>query len=357
MAQSRLKRVRISGIASVVPSGVKRIEEEPSLAGTPVSRINRLKTDIGIIKRHITMKDECASDLCEHAAKFLFSDLGYEPSTIDSLILVTQTPDYFVPASSYVLHGKLGLTRNCAALDINLGCSGYVYGLWISSMMIAAGNCKRVLLLVGDTISRCVSPHDSAVAPLFGDAGSATIIENGSEDQEITFAFHSDGKRYKHLIIPAGAFRNRLSGKTRETIEGEEGNTRTDEHLYMNGAEIFNFSIREVPPLIEEVLTASGWVKEEVDYFIFHQANKFIIQTIARKLKVPIEKAPYDVFEKYGNQSSASIPVTICENLSSITRSKSIKVVLAGFGTGLSWAACTLSLGPMACCPVIVLQE
>ena len=125
----------------------------------------------------------------------------------------------------------------------------------------------------------------------------------------------------------------------------------------MNGAEIFSFSIREVPPLIEEILRTSHWAKEAVDYFIFHQANKFIIQTIARKLRVPIEKAPYDVFEKYGNQSCASIPVTICENLSPVIRSRSIKVVLAGFGTGLSWAACTLSLGPMACYPVIVLQE
>lgn len=357
MAQNRLKGVHISGVASVVPYGVRRIEEEPSLADTPVARINRLKTDIGIIKRHVTMKDECTSDLCEHAAKFLLSELGYDPSTIDSLILVTQTPDYFVPASSYVLHGKLGLTRNCAVLDINLGCSGYIYGLWLSSMMISSGNCKRVLLLTGDTISRCVSPHDRGVAPIFGDAGSATIIENGSKDQTITFSLHSDGTGYKHLIVPAGAFRTRSSEKTRQLIERKDGNLRSEEHLYMNGAEIFSFSIREVPLLIEEVLTASGWVKEEVDYFIFHQANKFVIQTIARKLKVPVEKVPYDVFEKYGNQSSASIPVTICENLSSVIRSKAIKTVLAGFGVGFSWAACSLSLGSTACYPVIVLEE
>lgn len=357
MAQSRLKGVRISGVASVVPSGVIRIEEEASLSGTAPARINLLKRDIGINQRHVTVKDECTSDLCEHAAKFLVSELGYDPSTIDCLILVTQTPDYFQPATSCVLHGRLELTKNCAAFDINLGCSGYVYGLWLSSTMIASGSCRRVLMLAGDTISRCVSPYDSAVAPLFGDAGSATIIEDGSKDQTITFSLHSDGKGYKHLIIPGGAFRNRPSGKTEQMTERGQGNIRSEEHLYMNGAEIFNFSIREVPPLIEQVLTESHWAKEEVDYFLFHQANKFITKNIARKLQLPPQKAPYNVFEKYGNQSSASIPVTLCENLSSILQNKALKVVLVGFGTGLSWAACALSLGPMACYPVIVLQE
>ncbi len=354
--QSHIKGVRISGLASVVPSGVRTIEDDASLFGNDPARIKRLKKDIGINKRHVTMKEECTSDLCEHAAKFLLSELAYNPSTIDCLIIVTQTPDYFQPATSCVLHGRLGLSENCAAFDVNLGCSGYIYGLWLASVIISAGNCKRVMLLAGDTISRCVSPLDRAVAPLFGDAGSATIIENGSDEDTITFALHSDGMGYKHLIIPAGAFRKRPSAETSKITEQENGNARSEEHLYMDGAEIFNFSIREVPQLVEEVINASDWRKEDVDYFIFHQANKFIIQNISRRLNIPIEKSPYDVFEKYGNQSSASIPVTISENLSSAIRDKPLKVVLAGFGTGLSWAACALSLGPVECYPVIVLQ-
>ncbi len=257
MAQNRLEGVRISGIASAVPSGVKRIEEEESLFNMTPSQTNRLQKDIGINKRHITVKDECTSDLCEHAANFLLPALGYDPLTIDCLILVIQTPDYFQPATSCVLHGRLGLSKNCAAFDVNLGCSGYVYGLWLASMMISSGNCKKVLMLAGDTISRCVSPLDRAVAPMFGDAGSATIIENGPKDETITFSLHSDGKGYKHLIIPAGAFRNRPSSTTAQMIEREQGNIRSEENLYMNGAEVFNFSIREVPPLIEEVLSAS----------------------------------------------------------------------------------------------------
>jgi 3-oxoacyl-[acyl-carrier-protein] synthase-3 len=354
--QNRLQGVSVTGVATVVPFGIRRIEDETELFGKDPNLISRFKRDVGINTRHITEKEECASDLCEHAAKSLLSQLGYDPSTIDALILVTQTPDYFQPPTSCVLHGRLGLSKNCSAFDVNLGCSGYVYGLWLSSMMIACGSCKRVLLLAGDTISRCVSPLDRAVAPLFGDAGTATILERTSNEQTITFCMHTDGKGYKHLIVPAGAFRNRPSEKTAQITKREQGNKRSEEHLYMNGAEIFTFSIREVPPLINEVLKASAWEKEEVDYFMLHQATTFIIKNIARRLKVPLEKVPYDVFEKYGNQSSASIPAAICEDLSSIVMDKPLKVVLAGFGVGLSWAACTLSLGPMACHPVIVLD-
>ena len=354
---SRIKGVRISGLASVVPSGVITIEEEASFFGNDVARIERLKRDIGIRERHVTLKEECTSDLCEHAARFLLSKLSYSRTDIDSLIVVTQTPDYFQPATSCVLHGRLGLGEDCAALDINLGCSGYVYGLWIASLMVSIGNCKKVMLLAGDTISRCVSPYDRAVKPLFGDAGSATIIENSSDDRTMTFVLHSDGQGYKHLIMPAGAFRKRPSPETKKIVEGEDGNLRSDEHLYMNGAEIFNFSIKEVPSLVEEVLAGSNWKKEEVDYFIFHQANKFIIQNIARRLKIPIEKSPFDVFEKYGNQSSASVPVSISEDLSQIVKNKAVKAILAGFGAGLSWAACALLLGPMDCYPVIILDE
>jgi 3-oxoacyl-[acyl-carrier-protein] synthase-3 len=357
MVQNRLKGIRISGMASVVPSGVRGVEEEKSLLDMDPMRLNRLKRDIGLNKKHITLKDECASDLCEHAAKYLLSELKYDPSTIDCVVMVTSTPDYFQPATSCVLHGRLGLAENCAAFDINLACSGYVYGLWVSSMMISTGSCHRVLMLAGDTISRCVSPYDRGVAPLFGDAGSATIVENGADDQVITFAFRSDGSGYKHLLIPAGGFRKRPSEETARIVEKEDGNSRSEEHLYMNGAEIFSFTIREIPLIIEEVLRVSNWSKEEVDYFILHQANKFIIGNIARRLKVPLEKAPYNVFEKYGNQSSASIPVTVCENLSSNLRERSMKLVFSVFGSGLSWAACALSLGPMDCYPVIVLEN
>jgi 3-oxoacyl-[acyl-carrier-protein] synthase-3 len=349
-----MEGIRISGMMTVVPSEVKNFREEAEAFGLTESQVKRLKRDIGIDKRHITVNEECASDLCEHAAKLLMAELGCDPLSIDCLLMVTQTPDYFQPATSCVLHGRLGLGKHCATFDINLGCSGYVYGLWISSMMISAGNCKRVLMLAGDTISRCVSPQDRSVAPLFGDAGSATMIEIGEDEDSMTFVLNTDGKGYKHLIIPAGGFRKRPSPQTSQIIEGKDGNSRSEEHLYMNGAEIFTFSIREVPTVIEEVLAASDWDKEEIDYFVLHQANEFIIKNIMRKIKVTLEKAPYDIFGKYGNQSSVSIPVTICENFAPILQKKSLKMVLAGFGTGLSWAACTLSLGPMTCQPVVL---
>lgn len=354
--KNQIEGVRITGVTSVVPSGVQSFKEEADIFGFTESQINRMKKDIGVNKRHITIKDECASDLCEHAARLLLSESGCDPLSIDCLLMVTQTPDYFQPATGCVLHGRLGFGKQCASFDINLGCSGYVYGLWTGSMMIASGNCNRVLILAGDTISRCVAPRDRSVASIFGDAGTATLLEHGAKQDVITFALHTDGKGYKHLIIPAGGFRNRPSSQTNRIFEREDGNARSEEHLYMNGAGIFTFTMREVPSLIKEVLTVSGWEKEEVDYYLLHQANKFIIHNIMRKCGIPPDKAPFDVFRKYGNQSSASIPVTICENLAPVLPEKAVKVVMAGFGTGLSWAACALSLGPMPCSPVVVLE-
>jgi 3-oxoacyl-[acyl-carrier-protein] synthase-3 len=357
MSFSRLEGIRISGIASVVPSGIKGIEDDESLRGMDPARLDRLRRDIGINKRHICLNSECASDLCEHAARFLMTELNYDPSTIDCVFMVTSTPDYFQPATGCVLHGRLGLRSDCAAFDVNLACSGYVYGLWLSSMMIVAGSCRRVLMLVGDTISRCTSPTDSAVAPLFGDGGSATIIEKGPDDHAITFALYSDGKDYKHLYIPAGGFRKRTSAERTRITGTDQGGPINEDCLHMNGAEVFTYAIREIPLAIAEVLRASDWSNEEVDYFIIHQSNSFIIRNIARRIKIPLEKMPYNVFEEYGNQSSASIPVTICHNLSSILRDRSLKIVLSAFGSGLSWAACAFHLGPTKCYPVMVLGK
>ncbi len=357
MADHRLKGVRLAGIAAVVPPGVRTIEEDRELLGGESALLERLKKHIGIKSRHVTLKDECASDLCEHAARLLLSELDCDPSTVDGLVMVTATPDYFQPATACVLHGRLGLARDAAAFDLGLACSGYIYGLWVSALAVSSGACRRVLLLAGDTISRCCSPRDRATRLLFGDGGSATLIEQDPEAEEISFALRADGSRFTNLIIPAGGFRKRPSPETARMVEREEGNARSEEHLYMNGAEIFAFSISEVPTVIEEVLNLSGWSKEEVDYFILHQGNTFITRNIARRLKVPIDKTPYGPFEKYGNQSSASIPVTLCETLCWALGSRSVKAVLAGFGSGLSWGACTLTLGPMVCLPVAFRDE
>ncbi len=352
MALAQLKGIRLTGVSTVVPACFKKIDEERDLFDLHDLRLARLKKEIGVNKRHVVSKDECASDLCEHAARLLLSSLGCDPKTIDGLILVTQTPDYFQPATSCVLHGKLGLSKSCAAFDVNLGCSGYVYGLWLSSLMIAHANFRRVLLLAGDTLSRCVSPRDRAVAPLFGDAGSATLIEKGEETEWVNFILQSDGSGFGSLIIPAGAFRKRPTPETSKIAVGINGQERSEEHLFMNGAEIFTFSIREVPAQIEEILALSHWHKEDVDYYVLHQANKFINQNIARRLGIPKDKMPIEVFEKYGNQSSASIPAVLSENLSHVLKTQSLNVVLAGFGAGLSWAACALKMGPLACLPV-----
>lgn len=349
MATCQIPGIRIAGIATAVPSTIRKIDEESETLRLDPQRLARLKKELGVCKRHVVNEEECTSDLCEYAAKFLLSKLDYDASSIDGLLLVTQTPDYFQPATSCVLHGKLGLSKDCAVFDVNLGCSGYVYGLWMAAMMISSGGCHRVLLLAGDTLSRCVSPVDRSVAPLFGDAGSATLIEKTENENPLTFVLHSDGEGFQHLIVPAGAFRKRPSSKTSRMKKDGAGNLRSEEHLHMNGAEIFTFSLREIPLLIKEVLDATCWSLQEVDYFILHQANRFINNNIVRKLEVPLKKSPGKAFEKYGNQSSASIPAVLCNDLSSTLKKSSLKVILAGFGAGLSWAGCATELGPIDC--------
>lgn len=352
MPQSVINNVRLVGVSAVVPQNIQRIDDDIDLFNGNHAQLQRLKKNIGLEQRYVATQNECASDFCEAAARHLLTKCNVDVNTIDGLIFVTQTPDYFQPASSCVLHSKLELSKNCATFDVNLGCSGYVYGLWLASMMIASDTCNRVLLLAGDTMTRCISPQDRSVSVLFGDAGSATLLEKSPKANPIFFALHTDGQGFQYLIIPAGGFRKQPSQETSQRLFIEEGIIRSEEDLYMDGKEIFNFTMREVPSLINEIQTLAGWKHEEVDYYIFHQANRFIIQTIAQKLRLPQKKVPDNVVAKYGNQSSASLPVTLCENLWPLLASESHNLILAGFGVGLSWAACALECGPMVILPV-----
>lgn len=357
MPKAKFTKSIVRGIVTAVPSLVKSIDDEVALYGGNVEQIARIKKTIGLHERRVVEGNVTAGDLCEVAARRLLSGCQVGAEAIDAVIMVTQTPDYFQPATACVLHGRLGLKTDCAAFDVNLGCSGYVYALWLGGMMIEAGGCERVLVLAGDTISRCVNPSDRALAPLFGDAGSATLLERGDELAESWFSLHTDGKGFENLIVPAGAFRNPSTEETRREVADKDGNVRSEEQLRMDGAEVFNFSIKVEPPAIREILEFSGKSVEEVDYLVFHQANKYIISNIARRLKVPLEKTPCGTVEKYGNQSSASIPGTICDSLGERLLEERLNLVLSGFGVGLSWASCLLTLGELDVCEVLEMQK
>ncbi|MEM7790571.1 MAG: 3-oxoacyl-[acyl-carrier-protein] synthase III C-terminal domain-containing protein [Verrucomicrobiota bacterium] len=337
-----------------MPSEEKRIEDELDLFDGNLKQVTRLKKTIGLDRRRVVGDGETTADLCESAALRLFSQTDLNKESVEALIFVTQTPDYSQPCNAAVLHGRLGLKKSVAAFDVNLGCSGYVYGLWLAYMMIESGSCRNVLLLAGDTISRVVHPKDRTVAPLFGDGGSATWITRSSEESVSWFDLGTDGVGYDKLIIPAGGFRAPSSSKSKTEITDQEGNVRTAESLHMDGAEIFNFSISEEPSAVRELLDFAKIDQEEIDYFVFHQANRYILKNIAKRLEIPDSKVPMQTVERFGNQSSASIPSAICGELRTILKSKKkTKVFISGFGVGLSWGSAILEISNLGICEII----
>ena len=359
MAKSIFTKAKVSGIVTCVPQNHRFLEDEVDiLYGGDIKQVNRIKKSIGLNKRHI-VEDEntTTSDLCEVAANKLLNEMKIDKSSIGAIIFVSQTPDYFQPATATYLQGKLALSQNCAAFDVNQGCTGYVYGLWLAHMMIETNSCEKVLVLAGDTLSRVVNPLDSNVAALFGDAGTATLVEKSDKEQKSYFTLHTNGAKFDTIIQPQGAFRKPTKDIIKDEKVFETSEKRSLNNLYMDGAEVFNFSIETEPKAIAEILELSNSTQEDIDYIVFHQANKYIISNIARRLKFPLEKAPSETTGKYGNQSSASIPCTICDAINEDVNTKKIKLVLSGFGVGLSWATCQLELDKIYCPEVIFYKK
>ncbi len=354
MPKCQFQKARVGGIVTCVPQIEKCINDERDLFGGNEKQISRLKKTIGLDRRRVVDQNTTAADLCEAAALHLLKASEIELKSIDALVFVTQTPDFPQPCNAAILHGRLKLPSTVAALDVNLGCSGYVYGLWLAHMMVENGGCENVLLLAGDTISRLVSPRDRATAPLFGDGGSATIITRSVSSLSAWFILNTDGGGARNLIVPAGGQRCPKSPATSIESEDDAGNFRTPENLFMDGTEIFNFSITEEPRAVQELVDYSGIDFQTIDYFVFHQANRYILKNIAKRLKIEVEKVPMKTVEQYGNQSSASIPSALCGELGSVLLDgDSKKCLLSGFGVGLSWASCLLTLGDLPICEVI----
>lgn len=300
----------------------------------------------GVRSRRIADKDTCTSDLCVVAAQKLMSDLHWEPSSIDGIVLVTQTPDYRLPATSCVIQDRLALPSECAAFDVNLGCSGYVYGLWMVCSMISTGSMKRMLLLVGDTMSKGISPEDRSTTLLFGDAGTATALEYDDGAPDMTFALGTDGAGVHNLIIPAGGYREQSSPQTTIRRPLSDGSIRSREDLFMDGGEIFNFTIKRVPTLVKLLLEETKMEIPDMDYIIFHQANKFILNYLAKKLKLAPHQVPMSI-SQYGNTSSGSIPLTMASELAMELRQGDKDIALIGFGVGYSWAGVLTRMAPL----------
>jgi len=341
MASSEISGVRIAGIASAVPNEIHTVESAKFI---DPEEARKIAGSVGVWKRRTAPKSICSSDLCFAAAQRLMLELGWSPKEISGLIFVSQTPDYILPATSHVLHSRLGLPASCYAFDINLGCSGYVYGLWVASSLIQTVPGKT-LLLVGDTITRATSPQDRAVALLFGDAGTATALVSDRAAPPMYFEMGADGSGASDLIIPAGGFRRPHDELSGIRTEREGGNIRSDEDLFMDGPEIFVFTLRRVPGLVAAVLRNAGCKLDDIDAVVFHQANRFMLEHLAARIKVPAEKFVL-ALDDFGNTSSASIPLVITTKLREAVQTSSRRLLLAGFGVGFSWAGAVLQCGP-----------
>lgn len=341
MALLQFNNIGISALAAAVPENI--VDNHAFGTALGVSNMEEVIEKIGIKRRRRANETTCASDLCFAAAEKLFADNQTDRSEIDLLVFVSQTPDYRMPATSISLQHRLGLPHTTVAFDVNLGCSGFVYGLSIVFSFMQNAGIRKALLLDGETRTKAYSQKDRKTAFLFGDAGVAALIERNQKYDQSYFSLNSDGSRNDLIMAPAGGYRTPSSPETVvERVVDEEGNIRSLEHGQMNGPDVFNFVIREIPKDFKKIYEFAQTEKEQIDYFVFHQANSYMNEYLMKKLKLDPEKVPASI-ENFGNTSSVSIPLTIATELPGKLNGRK-KLLLAGFGVGLSWATAVLEV-------------
>ena len=335
MSCLKFKGVGITALSGAVPRNI--IDNYKYTQYFPEDQVKAVVDKIGIYERRFTDDKTCSSDLCYAAAEKLISDNNIDKNDIDLLIFISQTPDYRMPATSVLLQDRLGLSKKTIAFDINLGCSAFIYGLSVVYSMMQNSGLKKALLLDGETRSKIYSPKDRRSAFLFGDGGVAAIIERDDKFGESFFSLNSDGSRGDLIKINGGGYRMPSSIETlKERVVDEYGNIRNDEQGYMNGGDVFNFVISEIPRDIKHLLTWSEINVQDLDYYVFHQANNFINSYLAKKLKLDTSKIPSTI-AKYGNTSSVSVPLTIADQLKGKLDGDN-KLLLSAFGVGMTWA-------------------
>ena len=330
-------RAKIVAIKSHVPDLQVRNKDLAEIGKLDAKTIYE-KTGVSV--RRVARENECASDLGVAAAEKLFQAGGCRPEDVDFLLFCTQTPDYFLPATACLIQERLGLKRTCGALDYNLGCSGFVYGLALAKGIIETGVAKNLLLITADTYSKLLHPTDFGVRAVFGDGAAATLIRGVDADYEAIgpFIFGADGKGAKELIVPAGGMRMPITQETCMEREVEPGTFRSPCNLYMNGPEIFSFTLKTIPGLVNALLTKCEMTSAEVDYFVFHQASLLVLDHLRKKMRIPEEKFSINL-ENCGNTVSSTIPMAMEASLEKGSLKQGDKVMLVGFGVGNSWGA------------------
>lgn len=340
MAAFSVSDIAIRGISCCVPKNTERNIDLDILTS---EEIQKFIDATGVEERRIATKEICTSDLCCEAAGKLITDLNWQKDEIEILVFVSQTADYILPVSAAILQDRLGLSTNCIAFDVPLGCSGYVYGMSIIAGMMKAAGLKKGLLLAGDTSSKLLSKSDKSTIPLFGDGGSATAFEFDENAESLLFDLGTDGSGYKTIIINDGGSRNRIDSDSLKYETISPGIERNSCQLILDGMDVFGFGISQAPKTVNKLIEKFEIDKDEIDHFVFHQANLMMNKMIVKKLKLPAEKVPYSLKE-FGNTSSTTIPLTIVAGLKEKLSKTTQDLIICGFGVGLSWGTAKIKL-------------
>lgn len=339
------KKKKISGILTILPKKAVKFEDEMSNYNFSPAKSMKLKLAMGYNEHRIAEPGQCSSDFCKFGLQYLFDNNLLKKEEIDALLFVSQSPDYYIPPTSNVIHGHFGLKHDCLCLDINQGCAGFEVGLIEAFMLLEQPAINKVVLMNADVLSPKVSDRDRNSKPLIGDAASITIVEKSREENIIYANIKTDGTGAFALSIPAGGFRMPSTAETAVMEQDAAGNFRSKDNLVMQGDDVFNFVQREVPPMIEHLLEQSGVSRDEVDWYMFHQPNKFMLHKLADKLGIPHEKMPANIVENFGNASGVTVPTCICYNLGDQLVNGTKKLCLAGFGVGLTWSSIMMEMG------------
>jgi 3-oxoacyl-[acyl-carrier-protein] synthase-3 len=347
------KNKKITGVLSVLPENEIRFSEEIGNYNFTEKQSVKLGKIMGYGTQRIVDSNTCVSDLCVFGMNYLFDNNLLDKESIGALVLCTQSPDYFLPATSNVISGKIGLSQDVISMDINQGCAGFEVGLMQAFMLLDTGSIDKVVLLNADVLSKKISIKDRNSRPLVGDGATITIIENSTNNQQIEMFIKMDGSSALSLQIPAGGFKLPSSEKTRELVEDVSGNFRSLDHLVMEGDAVFNFVQTKVPQMMQNMFDTLKIDKTYFDYYLFHQPNKFMLEKLAQKMKIPYSQMPNNISQKYGNGSSITVPLNICENIGENALSNSYEVCFGGFGVGLTWSIIKWKLEKLDFCKII----
>lgn len=345
---------RIASILGILPEKESFFEDEVSNYSFPVKQTLRLKKVMGYEKHRIAKNTSTVSDFGTYGLKYMLEHSWIKSEEIGAIIVVTLCPDYFVPHISNIIQAECGLDTDIICMDIAQGCCGFVLGLSQSFMLLEHLQDKKVILINGDVLSHKVSRKDRNDFPLVGDATSITVVENSKDDEQIYYEIHNDGARGDALKIPAGGFRMPSTAETSILKDQGDGNFRALDHMHMEGTEVFNFVQSEVPHMLEHMLRTTDTQIEDIDFFLFHQPNKFMLKKLAEKVGIPFDKMPMNLVETYGNTSGCSIPLVTIHNYREIFLAEKHKCCLCAFGSGLSWGGIIMNIGNLEQCEILV---